>query len=191
MRQRAEVLAHIQNTKSPYNLPAIGEKIASKANRAGGAERLPEPAVPKSIDVALALIGHDDALLRDMALSVLTTATPHEASTLDRRRTVLGSRAILRLVRLSEIHDMQRFPRVRACVSSCRLVKCAKASVGKRYGTSGTKSGHAYLTGAFSEAAVLLLRAPPAGQQYLTRWENKHFKGKALTVLAHKFARAV
>ena len=31
--QRAEFLAHGQNTNSQYNLPAIGKKIASKANR--------------------------------------------------------------------------------------------------------------------------------------------------------------
>jgi transposase len=76
-------------------------------------------------------------------------------------------------------------------VSYCRLVKCAKESARKRYGTSGAKVGHAYLKWAFSEAAVLCLRNHPAGQQYLTRLERKHGKGKALTVLAHKLARAV
>jgi len=76
-------------------------------------------------------------------------------------------------------------------VSYCRLVKCAKESAGKRYGTSGTKIGNAYLKWAFSEAAVLFLRNNPAGQKYLARLEKKHGKGKALTVLAHKLARAV
>ena len=76
-------------------------------------------------------------------------------------------------------------------VSYCRLVKCAKESAGKRYGTSGTKIGNAYLKWAFSEAAVLFLRNNSAGQKYLTRLEKKHGKGKALTVLAHKWARAV
>ena len=84
-----------------------------------------------------------------------------------------------------------RFPRVQDFVSYCRLVKCAKESAGKRYGTSGTKIGNAYLKWAFSEAAVLFLRDNPAGQKYLTRLEKKHGKGKALTLLAHKLARAV
>ena len=44
---------------------------------------------------------------------------------------------------------------------------------------------------AFAEAAVLFLRANPTGQKYLGRLEKKHGKGKALTVLAHKLARAV
>ena len=76
-------------------------------------------------------------------------------------------------------------------VSYCRLVTCAKESAGKRYGTSGTKIGNTYLKWAFSEAAVLFLRNNPAGQKYLVRLEHKHGKGKALTVLAHKLARAV
>lgn len=89
------------------------------------------------------------------------------------------------------MHDIARFPRVQDCVSYCRLVKCAKESAGKRYGTSGTKIGNAYLKWAFSEAAVLFLRANPAGQKVLTRLEQKHGQGKALTVLAQKLARAV
>jgi transposase len=80
---------------------------------------------------------------------------------------------------------------VQAFVSSCRLVTCAKASAGKRYGTAGTKIGNAYLKWAFSEAAVLFVRTNPAGQKYLARLEKKHGNGKALTVLAHKLARAV
>lgn len=123
--------------------------------------------------------------------SILKAATQRNSHTLSLLRTVPGIGEILSLVLLYEIHDIQRFPRVQDFVSYCRLVKCAKASAGKRYGTSGTTIGHAYLTWAFSEAAVLFLRANPAGQQYLGRLEKTHGQGKALTVLAHKLARAV
>jgi transposase len=67
------------------------------------------------------------------------------------------------------MHDIARFPRVQDCVSYCRLVTCAKESAGKRYGTSGTQIGNAYLKWAFSEAAVLFLRNNPAGQKSLAR----------------------
>jgi transposase len=191
MRKRAELLTHIQNTQSQYNLPEIGKKMAYKANRDGVAERFPDPAAQKSIEVDLALIDHDDRLLRDMELSILKTAKQHDANTLYLLRTVPGIGEILSLVLLYEMHDIQRFPRVQDFVSYCRLVKCAKESAGKRDGTAGTKIGNAYLKWAFSEAAVLFLRAKPAGQKYLTRLEKTHGKGKALTVLAHKLARAV
>ena len=56
---------------------------------------------------------------------------------------------------------------------------------------SGKKIGNAYLKWAFSEAAVLFLRNNAQGQKFLARLEKKHGKGKALTILAHKLARAV
>ena len=82
MRKRAELLAHIQNTTSQYNLPEIGKKIAYKANRDGVAERFPEPAVQKSIAVDLALLDHADARLRDVALTILKATTQPDANTL-------------------------------------------------------------------------------------------------------------
>jgi len=190
-RKRAELLAHIQNTNHQYNLPAISKKLAYKANRAGVAERFPEPAVQQSIEVDLTLIETYDHLLTALELSLVQTTTAHDAQTFYRLRSIPGVGKILALVLLYEIHDIHRFPRVQEFVSYCRLVKCAKESAGKRYGTSGTKIGNAYLKWAFSEAAVLFLRNNPAGQKYLARLAKKHGKGKALTVLAHTLARAV
>jgi hypothetical protein len=89
------------------------------------------------------------------------------------------------------MHDIARFPRGPDFVSSCRVVTCAQESAGKRYGSAGTKIGKAYLKWACSAAAVLLLRANPAGQKVLTTLEQKHGQGKALTVLAQTLARAV
>jgi transposase len=179
MHKRAELLAHIQHTNSQYNLPEIGTKLAYKANRQGVAERFPEPAVQKSIEVDLMLIDHYDQLLRDMELCILKTAKQQDSHTLYLLRTIPGIGEILRLVLLYEIHDIQRFPRVPECVSYCRLVTCARESAGKRYGTSGAKIGKAALKWAFSEAAVLFLRANPTGQKYLARLEKNHSKGKA------------
>jgi len=90
-----------------------------------------------------------------MELTILKTAKQHDANTLYLLHMVAGIGEILSLVLLYEIHDIHRFPRVQDFVSYCRLVTCAKASAGKRDGTSGSKIGHAYLTWAFSEAAVL------------------------------------
>jgi transposase len=190
-RQRAELLTHGQQTNWQYNLPEIGKQLAYKANRDGVAERFPAPAVQKSVDVDLALIDYDDQLLSDVELSIVQTAKQHHAQTLYRLQSVPGIGKILSLVLLYEMHDITRFPRVRDFVSYCRLVKCAKESAGKRSGTSGAKIGKTSLKWAFSEAAVLFLRNNPAAQKYLARLESKHGKGKALTILAHKLARAV
>jgi transposase len=177
--KRAELLAHVQNTNSQDNLPAIGKKIAANANRDGVAERFADPAVHKSIEVDLALITSYDERRRDVALTILTTAKHHAANTLDLLQTVPGIGKILSLVLLYAIPRIERFPRVQAFVSYCRLVKCAKESNGKRSGTAGATSGHAHLKWAFSEAAVLCLRENPTAQKYLARLEHNHDKGKA------------
>ena len=191
MRKRSELLAHVQNTNSQYNLPEIGKKIAYKANRVGVAERFSDPAVQKTIEVDLALITYYDELLKTLELSILKTAKHHDAQTLYLLQTVPGIGKILSLVLLYEIHQIDRFPSVQDFVSYARLVKCAKESAGKRLGTSGKKIGNAHLKWAFSEATTLFLRNNPQGQQLLARLEKKHNKGKALTILAHKLARAV
>jgi transposase len=49
-------LAHVQNTTSQSNLPERGKKSAYKANREGVAERFDDAAVPKTLEVDLALL---------------------------------------------------------------------------------------------------------------------------------------
>jgi transposase len=185
-RKRAELLAHMQNTNSQYNLPAIGKKIAYKANRDGVAERFADPAVHKSIAVELALITYYDELLGDVERTIVNTAKHHDTNTLYLLQTVPGIGTMLSLVLLDDIHDIERFPRGQDVVSSCRLVTGAKASAGTRHGTAGTKIGKAHRTWACSEAAVWFLRDQPAAQTSFTRLEKHPDTGQALTVLAHK-----
>jgi transposase len=168
-RQRAALLTPVQQTTSQDTLPESGTTIASTTTRAGVAERWADPAVHTSREVALALIDSDAQLLRDLALAMVTTAKPHEAHTLSVLQPVPGLGTIRSLGLLYERHDLARFPRGQAVVSSGRVVTCAKASAGKRSGTSGTTIGHASLTWALSAAAVLCLRTNPAGHKSLAR----------------------
>jgi transposase len=189
--KRSELLSHGQNPHRPYHLPELGKKIAYKAHREGVAARFRDPAVQQTIEVALALITYDDELLRALELPLLQTAKQHTAPPLSRLPPVPGIGKVLRLVWLYDIHRSDRFPSVQAFASYARLVKCSKESGGKRLGPSGKNIGNAHLTWAFSEAAVLFLRNTPQGQKLLARLETKHAQGKALTILAHKLARAV
>ena len=105
------------------------------------------------------------------------------------RRTGLGTMG--RWVWRSAMPASPRCPRGQDVVSSCRLVQCAKASAGKRDGTSGQKMGHASLKGALSAAAGLCLRPNAQGQPCLARVEQTQGQGQALTLWAHPLARAV
>ena len=190
-RKRAELLAHIQNTNSQYNLPEIGKRLANKANREDVAEHFPDPSVRKAIEVEVALIDHYEQLLGEVERYLTRSAKAQEVQTFARLQSVPGIGQILALVLLSEMQDIHRFPRVQDFVSSCRLVKCAKESGGKRLGTSGKKIGTVHLRWAVAQAAVLFIRQSQPGKAYLAKLEHKHGKPKALTVLAHKLGRAV
>jgi transposase len=191
MRKRAELLTHIQNTATQYLLPPFGKKIAAKRNRTDVADQFSDAAVHKSIETNLALLDHYDRLLTDLELYLTRTAKVHDVHTFARLRSVPGIGQILALVLLYEIHDIHRFPSVQDFVSYCRLVKCGKESDGKHYGYSGAKIGNAHLKWAFSEAAVLCLRQNPPAQRFVAHLTQQHGKAKALTIFAHKLARAV
>jgi transposase len=142
---RAECLAHGQHTHSPSTLPAIGTKIAYKANRDGVAARCAAPAVHKSRAVALARLTSYDGLRGAVERTSGNTATHPDAHPLARWPTVPGLGTMLSLVLLYDIQAVHRCPRGQDLVSSCRLVQGARASAGKRDGTSGTTSGQAHL----------------------------------------------
>ena len=191
VRKRGQLLAHIQNTRAQYNLPAFGRKLAYKANRAGVVEHFADPSVQKSIEVDLALIDHYDALVTDLELTIVREAKRHDAEAFHRLRSVPGIGKVLALTILYEIHDITRFDRVQEFASYARLIKCTKESGGKKLGTGGAKMGNVHLKWAFSEAAVTFLRHNSAGKKLLARLEKTHGKGKALSILAHKIGRAV
>jgi hypothetical protein len=190
-RHRAALWAHGPQPHRPSTLPESGQTLASQAKRRGGAERVADPAGPPRIAVACALSTYDAARRSGLAWSSVQRATPPEATTGYRRRALPGVGKLLALVRRDDLHASRRLPRGQDLVSSGRLVKCAKASAGKRDGPSGPKSGHASRKGAFAAAAVRFLRHHPAGQKWRARFANTPDKGKALTSLAHPRARAV
>ena len=191
MRRRADLLAHIQNTNGQYNLPPFGKKIAYRSHRSGVAEQFSDPDVSMSVSADLELIDHYDRLLQTIELHVLKSAKHHDPHALYLLQTVHGIGKVLSLVILYEVHDVSRFPTVGDFVSYCRLVACARESAGKQHGTSGRKIGNMHLKWAFSEAAVIFLRANPLGMKYKQRLEHRYGKSKALSILAHRLGRAV
>ena len=191
MRKRAELFAHIQNTRSQYNLPDPLGCIAKPQNREGIVERFDEPSVQKSMAVDLEIIQAYDRLLNQLEQDIIAFAKEHDLRSYALLQTIPGVGRILGLVILYEIESIEPFPSVQDFVSYCRLVKCIKESNGKKYGPSGKKIGNAHLKWAFSEAAVLFLKGNEPAKKYLQRLTHKHGKAKALSILAHKLGRAV
>jgi transposase len=190
MRKRAELFTHIQNTASQYNMPPLG-RIARRTERDGVVEAFPNRCARKNVEIDMALIEAYDPLLDQLERYIVKAANGHDPVSLALLKTVPGIGKILSLIILYEIESVERFPRVQDLVSYARLVKCAKESNGKKSGTGGKKIGNAHLKWAFSEAAVLFLKGNESAQRYREKLANKHGKGKSLTILAHKLARAV
>jgi transposase len=191
MRKRADLLAHIQNTASQYNLPPLGTRVDRKGERATIPAHFPDAVVRRSIELDLSLISHYDGLLNSLEQELALMAKGHDAFAYHLLRSIPGVGRILTLVLLYEIEDVNRFPRVQEFLSYARLIKAQKSSAGKVHGHSGKKIGNAHLKWAFSEAAVLFLRKNPDGQRFVERLAKKHGKGKALSILSARLGRAV
>ena len=190
-RERGDLMAHIKNTLSQYNLPAHPENLRYEKQREPMHYAFPDPSVQRSIDLDLARIDFYDGQLAKLEWYLKRTAKSFDPKTVILLKSVHGIGDILSLVILYEIHDITRFPRVQDFVSYCRLVKCQRESAGKIHGTAGAKIGNPYLRWAFGEAAALFLRGNPDAQHWLEKKTRKHNKAKALTILAHKLGRAV
>src|SRR5215475_11763208 len=95
VRKRAELLAHIRNTNSQYNLPEIGKRLTHKANREGVADHFPDPSVRKTIEVDVSLINHYDQVLGEVELYITRTAKTHDLQTFARLQSVPGIGQIL------------------------------------------------------------------------------------------------
>ncbi len=191
MRQRAELLTHVQNTNIQYNLPPIGKRICYRANREGVAERFLDPSTSKSVETDLELITFYENVLSKLEREIKTSAKEHDPQALTLLLSVYGIGSILSLVILYEIHDIHRFPRVQNLLSYSRLVRCKKESAGKIKGSGRAKIGNPRLRWAFSQVAVRFLSKNKDAEKFFQRLARKHGKGKALSVFASKLARAV
>jgi transposase len=190
VRRRAEAMGHITNTHSQYNLPPSGT-LSYKANRSGVADSFEDESVRWMVQTDLTLIGHYDAVIRELENYLERHAKVNDPHTYQLLRTVPGIGRVLALVILYEIDTIRRFPTVGQFVSYCRLVKCAHESAGKRLGSGGSKIGNAHLKWAFSEAVPLMMRELPEAKRFVQRRERKVGKGKAMSILGARIARAV
>lgn len=190
-RKRGELLAHIENTNTQYNLPPMEERVRKTKDRGAVIEHFDQEVVQMSIASDVSLLGTYDDVIRDLELYLIHEVRKDHNASFFLLRSVPGIGEILALTLLYEIHEIGRFPRVQDFLSYARLVKGVHESAGKKKKAAGGKMGNVHLKWAFSEAAALFLRGNAIGQKYFKGLEKKHGKGKALSVLAARIGRAV
>ena len=193
VRQRSHLLAHLVNTNSQYNLPALSQKLCYARNRAeiDLPSRFEDSSVRKSVEADLALVDAISEQIGTIELYLTRSAKVDDPQAYARLRSIPGVGPVLALVFLYEIHDVRRFAEVGQFLSYARLVRCSHESAGKKVGAGGKRIGNAHLKWAFGEAACLLLRESDAAKKWLARKERKSGKARALGALSAKLGRAV
>jgi transposase len=192
VRQRAQLIAHIQNTNSQYNLPPFPKKLTYKGNRSATiADRFEHPSTRLSIAADLELIESYDARIAALEGHLVKSARVDDPTTFGFLRTVPGVGPILGLVMLYEIDSIRRFAEVGNFLSYARLVACTRESAGKVKGVGGRKIGNAHLKWAFSEAASLMLRSFAPAKSWMQRQSKKRGAKKAHAILEAKIGRTV
>ena len=191
VHKQAELLAHIQNTNTQYNLPPFDGRISRKVHRKDLGEHFPDPMVRASIEADAELLDVYHDLIVRLEAEILKQAKHADPVALTLLQSIPGFGKILSLVIIYEVDDIYRFPAVGNFVSYCRLVKPAHESAGKKQGSKHSKIGNVHLKWAFSEAACLFLKGNKPAQKYHEKLVSKYGKPKALTILAQKLGRSV
>ena len=154
-RQRAHLIAHIQNTVHQYNLPALGVRLGKPTERGDVTECFPAGDTQSMVQLDLDLIGYYDQQLSQLEWQLVKQARAHDAQMYHLISSIRGIGKILTLVLLYEIQDIHRFPTSGQFLSYARLVRCAKESAGKKVGKSNKKIGNSYLRWAFGGGGAL------------------------------------
>ena len=191
MRKQSELKAHVANTLTQYNLPALGSSLKYKTTRDQTKTLFNDPSIQETIDMDVELISIYKKKLEAVERYVERHAKDHDYQSVMILQSIPGVGRVLSMVILYEIHDIHRFPSVQDFASYSRLVKCKKESAGKVYGHSGGKIGNPHLRWAFGEAITLMMREIPEVKKRVETLSKKHGKGKAMTILSHKLGRAV
>jgi transposase len=191
VRQKAQLIAHITNTNSQYNLPPFARKLSRCPDYHDLAKRFQHESTQLSISADAALIDQYQTTIRELETHLVRHAKVDDPGTYHLLQSLPGIGKVLGLVLLYEIQDIQRFPEAGNFLSYARLVRCEHESAGKKKPGGGRKIGNAHLKWAFSEAAALMLRSCPAVKSWVQRQERKRGKRKALAILEAKIGRAV
>jgi transposase len=192
VRQRSQLIAHVVNTNTQFNLPPLAKKLTYKTNRSDDlVERFADPSTRLAVTADLGLIDAYDQQIADLERHLIKNAKVDDPVTFGLLRTVPGIGPILGLTLLYKIDAIARFPEPGNFLSYSRLVRCVHESAGKQKGSGGKKVGNAHLKLAFSEAACLMLRSCLPVKSWMQRQQKKKGKRKALAILEAKLGRTV
>jgi transposase len=186
---KSELISHITNTNTQFNMPIFEKNITHPSNRIGISDRFEDDLTIMNIDMDIKILESCHRVIRDIETAIKKHATNHDPKSLYFLRTIPGIGPTLALIILYEINDINRFEGVGNFISYSRLVKCSHESAGKRMKGGNNKIGNPHLKWAFSEASVCFLRGNEQGKKLCQRLTSRYGKAKALSLIAQKLGR--
>ena len=107
VRKRAELLAHIQNTTSQYNLEPLGSLSRSDRRRDKDIPGdFPDPVVQQIVETYLKLIDHYDPIIKELDKKTLFLARNHDQTSLHLLQSIKGVGDVLSMTMLYEIGNI-------------------------------------------------------------------------------------
>ena len=140
VRQRAQLIAHIVNTNTQFNLPVLPKKLTYAANRTADLiDRFADPSTKLAVTADLGLIDGYDGQIAELERYLVRHAKVDDPVTFGLLRTVPGIGPILGLALLYE-DDIARFPEPGNFLSYSRLVRARTRAPARRRGPARRRS---------------------------------------------------
>lgn len=191
VRRRAELLAHVQNTYTQYNIRVTSGWGRDRLRADDPTSPFADESVKFMLRSDIAVVERLDETIVQLESHLIRHAKVDDPVRFQLLRTIPGVGPILGLVMLYEVHDIERFAGIGQFVSYARLVACSHESNGKKLGTGGSKIGNAHLKWAFGEAAALMIRETDEAKAFVEKLTKQRGKARAVALLAAKIGRAV
>ena len=110
VRQKAQLIAHITNTNSQYNLPPFERKLSRHPDYSDLAGRFKHPSTQLSISADATLIDQYQTTIAELEKHLVKHAKVDDPKTYHLLQSLPGVGKVLGLVMLYEIQDIKRFP---------------------------------------------------------------------------------
>ena len=191
VRRRAELLAHIQNTFTQYNVATRNGTGRDRLKDGDPAMHFTDESVQYMLRADARVVEHLDETIVKLESHLIRHAKIDDPIRFQLLKTIPGVGPVLALVMLYETQDVERFDNLGQFVSYARLVACAHESAGKKQGTGGRKIGNAHLKWAFGEAAALMIRSTDEAKAFMQKMTPQRGKARAGALLSAKIGRAV
>lgn len=188
---RSGMLSHLRLLNAQANMDPLGGTAKSSEKRSSIPQTLEDPDMRMSAEADAVTADYYDSIVTQIERHVLERTKEHRTRELALLMTTPGIGKILALTIALEIHDIARFGSRQKFCAYCRLVTSRHVSNGRAYGSAGRKIGNPYLKWAFGEVACFASNRSAGINALKQKLAKRHGPGRALSVLAHKFGRAV